>query len=237
MVEEKPELPISPQVRQPADQIQPPASPSEASSEGGSFLDKLKLHKFKILGGVLGVLVFAGAVFGAYKVGQRQVQLVPQPTPTPGLVATPTPDPTANWKTYTNEKYGYSIKYPPADSYMSFTPKNYTVTNMAVLDYIGIGEDPDSREPLIVVAVTDRSFDEEVKLTRQNLSVEEEKEMIIEGVKGVEFYGKRKGRIRHVFWIVLPKTDYTYVISTPEYNILDGFATFNLMLSTFKFLE
>ncbi len=26
--------------------------------------------------------------------------------------ATPTPDPTADWKVYTNSKYGYSVKYP-----------------------------------------------------------------------------------------------------------------------------
>lgn len=32
--------------------------------------EKLKLHKWKILGGVLGIFVLAGAVFGAYKLGQ-----------------------------------------------------------------------------------------------------------------------------------------------------------------------
>jgi len=83
-----------------------------AEQPKAGFLEKLKIHTFKILGGILGVFIFAGAVFGAYKFGQRQVQPGPQPTPTPGLVATPTPDLTANWKTYTNEKYSYSIKYP-----------------------------------------------------------------------------------------------------------------------------
>lgn len=34
-------------------------------------------------------------------------------TPTPEVLeSTPTPDLTANWKTYTDERYGYSIKYP-----------------------------------------------------------------------------------------------------------------------------
>ncbi len=33
-------------------------------------------------------------------------------SPTPEVLATPTPDPTADWETYTNEKYGYLIKYP-----------------------------------------------------------------------------------------------------------------------------
>lgn len=56
-----------------------------------SFFDKIKPHKFKILGAVLGVFVFAGAVFGAYKLGQKQVRIGPQPTSTPGLVVTTTP--------------------------------------------------------------------------------------------------------------------------------------------------
>ena len=91
-----------------------PVSEQEIQIQAPSFLDKLKVHKFKILGGILGVFVLAGAVFGAYKLGQKQVypELGEGPTPTPVAVATPTLDPTANWKTYTNEKYGYSIKYP-----------------------------------------------------------------------------------------------------------------------------
>jgi len=40
-------------------------------------------------------------------------QVSPSPTPTPeNPISTPTPDPTANWKTYVNNKYNYSIKYP-----------------------------------------------------------------------------------------------------------------------------
>ena len=64
---------------------------------------KLLCEKFKILLGVLGVLVFAGAVFGAYKVGQRSIyparpelsrgKPVEGPTPTPVAVAPPHPTP------------------------------------------------------------------------------------------------------------------------------------------------
>lgn len=77
-------------------------------------LEKLKIHKFRILIGVFGVLVFWGAVFGAYKLGQRSIY--PEPTegltPTPVVVVTPTAEPTANWKTYINTKLGFSLKYP-----------------------------------------------------------------------------------------------------------------------------
>lgn len=93
-----------------------------------SFWEKIKVNKFKVLGGILVVLIFAGAVFGVYKLGQKQIQPTPQPTPTlmvtpiptptPSIIVTPivtpTPDPTANWKTYTNTKYRYQFKYPPA---------------------------------------------------------------------------------------------------------------------------
>jgi len=34
------------------------------------------------------------------------------PTPTLEALATPTPDPMVGWKTYTNTKYGYTVKYP-----------------------------------------------------------------------------------------------------------------------------
>lgn len=109
MVEEKPELPISPQ---------------EVQIQAPSLLDKIKIHKFKILGGVLGVLVFVGAVFGAYKFAQRQVPLGPAGEPTPTLVATPTPDETTDWETYTNEEYKFSFSYP----------KNYQLKALSSLE-------------------------------------------------------------------------------------------------------
>lgn len=85
-----------------------------------SFLEKLKIHKFKILSGIVGVLVFAGAVFGAYRFGQRQVQPAskPAPTPLPSEAPAKEGDPTANWKTYTNTKYDYSIRYPEESSFL-----------------------------------------------------------------------------------------------------------------------
>jgi hypothetical protein len=56
-------------------------------------------------------LILAGVVFGVYQYTQRQIPLEPTEGPTPE-VATPTPDQTTDWETYTNEEYGYSIKYP-----------------------------------------------------------------------------------------------------------------------------
>ncbi len=41
-------------------------------------------------------------------------------TPAPEVLTTPAPDPTAGWKTYTNEKWGYSVKYPSDWTYREF---------------------------------------------------------------------------------------------------------------------
>ncbi len=110
MPEETPQLPVSETAARPAFD----ESKQEVQIEAPSFFDKLKLQKKRILislGSFLGVLLLAGAVWGAYLIGQRQTKPTLQPTPTPEF-ATPTPDPTADWQTYTNTEYGYSIKYP-----------------------------------------------------------------------------------------------------------------------------
>lgn len=43
-----------------------------------------------------------------------EIKLHPRPTPylAPLLIPSPSSDPTANWKTYTNSKYGYLLQYP-----------------------------------------------------------------------------------------------------------------------------
>lgn len=68
----------------------------------------------KLIPIILGIATVIVIAIGAYILGSNQTEtpiLYPvQPTPTSS--PTPTIDLTANWKTYTNDKYGYSIKYP-----------------------------------------------------------------------------------------------------------------------------
>jgi len=61
-----------------------------------------------VLVGIIGFLL--GKSFSQPKTSPPPISQV-SPSPTPEN-PTPTPDPTANWKTYTNEKYGYTFKYP-----------------------------------------------------------------------------------------------------------------------------
>lgn len=60
------------------------------------------------------LLSFAAAGFFAYKNWQLKQQISQvKPTPTPIITPSATPDPMANWKTFTNSTWGYSFKYPP----------------------------------------------------------------------------------------------------------------------------
>ncbi len=70
---------------------------------------------------VLVVVLLAVVGAGSYFLGQQSGTQTAQPAasiPTPTTPPTvPTPDETANWKTYSSSKYGFSFKYP----------SNYTV--------------------------------------------------------------------------------------------------------------
>lgn len=66
---------------------------------------------------ILGLVLLAGAVYAGIQIERKELlsrfeNLETPPAELKEDLITPTPDLTANWKTYTNEKYGYSFKYP-----------------------------------------------------------------------------------------------------------------------------
>jgi len=209
------------------EKIEPqPLMEPEAEPSVPSLWEKLKANKFKILGGVLGVFVFAGAVFGAYRLGQRQIQ--PTPAPSPAVVATPTPDPTANWKTYTNTKYGYLIKYP----------KNWVLR-------------PDEQVPDQIVNF--KNIEELYRLS-SNLSIysggahteappsavfSETKPVTIAGKEAMkEVYEKPYGEEGLFEWIKFSGEQKVGQIAIYKHGEgREHSDTLNLMLSTFRFLE
>lgn len=76
-------------------------------------------YKQKGVAPILIVLLIAVLGIGGYFVYQNYST---KTTPTPTPYSTPQPsssstDETANWKTYENSKYGFSIKYPPELTY------------------------------------------------------------------------------------------------------------------------
>ena len=66
----------------------------------------------KLLLVVLVVIIVAVVLGGGYFLWQRSQNKTPQPSPTATPEVSATPDPTADWKTYTNLEKGYSIDYP-----------------------------------------------------------------------------------------------------------------------------
>lgn len=58
-----------------------------------------------------------GIVLGKYLSGSKTSETVQPVVTVTTTTPTPTADPTANWKTYTNAKYNFSVKYP--DSWFS----------------------------------------------------------------------------------------------------------------------
>jgi hypothetical protein len=315
-----------------------------------SLIDKIKIHKFKILAGILTVLVFIGVAVGAYTLGQKQISPksfekptptpleIPQATPATGVYHTPgmdfsidralkvertgekdllvltvtfigaedSPwpegtiyqydtrafrlvddegyvqdmlfsyptiqylstnpisqqalkpgkkdkgevffeipkdknkfyltygkemtekiliepelfDPTANWKTYTNTKYGYSIKYPPemdelkVKSLVKVLPESYQTVILRLESewWGGTSQSPNKAENTVVA-----------------------------GTNAKKIFGTQVATGYGLFEAIFPKGNQTYRISFyigPEERELGyGEDTFDLILSTFKFLE
>lgn len=78
--------------------------------------------------------LIAGLGYFAYTKGYISINL-PKPTstliPSTTETSSPTLDPTANWKTYTNSKYGFEIKYP--DDYKVVTNETAWPNSLLIL--------------------------------------------------------------------------------------------------------
>lgn len=231
MIEEKPVQPETPEL---------PISPQEVQIQSPSFLDKLKTHKSKILAGILGVLVFTGAVFGAYKLGQRQARPSPQPTPTPIVVATPTPDPTANWKTYTNTGQKWVLRYP----------SNWEMEEIVDGSVIFRAPGTDYQEPTLKVvtgaevrvSLLPWEYSGDISSLEEEVGPVPESDVTIVAVERITVAGQTAVKTisesvdGRAISVSIPRGTEVFQITfrSPEESYHD---TFNLMLSTFKFLE
>lgn len=182
--------------------------------------------------------------------------LTPVPTPTPTLpVISPAPtlDPTANWKTYENTKLGFSFKYP--NSYFRYL-KEFVDIGVYLAPSEGSGEakgTPLTLTPEDVwlnISVSSganlASIEAYIETMKQQgdkfyLGAQKTK-LLIGGISGYKLtldqpYGPQ-GVVGHQG--LVKRGDVIYTIALTAYKrdaLLEKEDLFNLMLSTFQFLE
>lgn len=150
-----------------------------------------------------------------------RLQVIPTP------VATIEPDSTADWKTYSNEKYGYSMKYPAKSVLNEVLDNNY----LSFVSFEGPNIQP------LSVYINSSKLNEEVKKIRSqteshfNAKLVKNESIIFSSFPAVklEYLSTDEKKINTINFVV-NNGKYTYVINTqPD--------SFDQILSTFKFIE
>lgn len=235
-----PEEQISQEINPEPQPVIPPVPEIIPKSQG----NRLKIVLFS----VLGVLVLAGVVFGAYKFGQKQAQ----PALTPEAIPTPILDPTANWETFTSN-FGYSLRLSP-DMQVGETGFGYGAPESA--EGIRIYSS-DSLEPLhaphmtiIVIpnpqltleqAAQDNYYKNINHKGMPATSIESVHENSFLNEKSYEYTLKNKALVTPHEEYISYEGEYRVIWTERNGKLFAIFFTktpqFNLMLSTFKFLD
>jgi hypothetical protein len=223
MPEETPQLPVSEQ---------------EVQIQAPSFLERLQTQKKKILiglGAFLGVLILAGAAFGIYQYAQNQIPLEPTPTPLPSETSVKEGDPTADWETYTNTKYRYSIRYSKESELFEVGETTSTPPD----EWQATGIRLDSLEIQLL------SYENKENLSSQDYAEKDapnlnltNKMTTIAGGKSAYQYDYIDVRDREFPTRVVTVASNGYIIELVGINKTGQteFKVFDLILSTFKFL-
>lgn len=144
-------------------------------------------------------------------------------TPSSTISATPAFDPTASWKTYSNSKYGYSIKHPfdwAASDIGSSDPK---IPSFITLNPV---EATPAATLAITISTTTRTYTEVIGLknkTRESIT--------LSGAKGIKTTEKDSGG-NETIHIVLPGKTFTYIlVGKKKYEdfFTDIYPTFKLL--------
>lgn len=219
-----------------------------------------------ILAGIVLVIAVAGGIFFLGRItlprqdssGQAAPKpqtpvVAPQPSSTPS--PTTTPDPTANWKTYTNTKYGFTLEYPndwvvksenkTVDSSTTRTTIQSSDLAIEEINIPGVGgEQVINGSKLEISASNNENFTsyEQLKDFMENEYTgfplnyfTSSKEIIVDGIKSTIKSGRK---IRTLAlgssFVYFFKDGVTYNLTFT--NSQDDDRIFNQILSTFKFL-
>lgn len=217
-----------------------PSQPQPVQPEIPSQQSNSNLLKILSIGlGVIGIGIIIG--IGGYLLGTKKSQL-PVQKAVSQVSPSPIPDPTANWKTYTNTEFGYQIRYPAdwtlkqnTDSASPY-PALYPAEDS--LDYLSLRTTTFSPEDYIADL---RSSAE--KVVSGEVIVGQQTKTDIAGITAYKIFtsSEAEGGDKYVIGFnnrtIIIGQHFNYIVSLP----LDGktklLEIFNKILSTFKFTD
>ncbi len=221
----QPTPPLATPKMPPVSSLKPRNIPSESPN---------KKNWLKILLIILLVIILgAGLFYAGYILGQKKTLTfqTPSPTPTPELtpiptqapVTTPTPtiDSTANWLTYTDELYHYSVKYPSEWTTPQFNPLQRNGANGVKLYFIQAGGFMNE-----CMQEIDNSI-----ITIQDLQF---KRRDFQGVFSGEMCDDPENTDNYSIWLMSPDEDYGLSFHYNSSIKSSAENTFNQILSTFE---
>lgn len=193
---------------------------------------------------LIGLILLIAAFLVGFTLGKSQtLTTIPvsrvEVTPIPTLIITPTPtpDPTAGWEIYRNEKYKYEIKYPSgiyldklysgfqnSDPYASLP---VTSSDSVCLSTEGPGVDT-------CISVKNKILERQIDELKRSLPYEQKiSTKIINGIEWTRFVGNDKVGYGPFIYYLVQRDNFLYEISVHSSleNVLE------LMMSIFKFLD
>lgn len=216
------------------------ASPSVSPNPQSPVLPKKASKLSLILLVILVVGIFGAVAFWLGK-SSKKPKIVAQPTPTLVPETNPTSDPTADWMTFANTDYDFSLKYPS------------DLVNLRHREASPDFEfcfDQDFIECPVYIGILDITYESEVAELEKEWQLMKENPQRIKSfdtLEDFELLGKKGKRIsgyavtsgREYYSVFFPKGGKTYNLSFDMEPTAKkkGYSetTFNQILSTFKF--
>lgn len=231
--------PVPPvQPAEPPAQTIPPIQPPLPPPQSRSFLSKPLIILLIVF--VLFAIFYAGMYF---KLNSMITNIITPPKLTPTSVAqipTPTPDPTTNWKTYTNTKYSLSFKYPSTWFFKDaagIAPGTYLASiaffKNGTTPHISTGRGDNGNEVLYLY-ISNPTFN--------NKTITETKEQFIQEIRtlnqsAITVDGHPAGYDSNYKSYSIWYNDTIQIYISPWNDGVEAEKNINAILSTFKFLD